>query len=429
MNAQKLPKLGRSEPQHGSWRPWQLIAFRWLFLYLMLYSLDSFVEVLEVFDRLRDLCKPVSHTMTQAFAKAFLHVDVTTFSSYSDDTYNFVQCLMFAIAATISTVIWSIADRKSLDHNRLLSWLRVVMQVHVGGTVLSYGMAKVIPCQFPALDAIRLSQPIGEYSPHGLLWAVMGYAPLYTIFGGVTEVIGGFLLMLPATYLVGALLSFAVMVNVLMFNLAYDIGVKVLSFHLLLGAAVVFLPDLKGLLKLFFLQKPFSPASYAGLFGKQRFNKVAVIVQIIVAIVWLGDQTFANLNRYHRQYSVPSYAQDGIWIVEKQTIDGRDVSSADAANLRWGRLSFNNKKLVIQNTAGTRFVCAIEPEKALIPVRQGKVVVGTMTFVRSAVEPTHASIEGTFADRKLSCQLTAVSIRELPLTRRSFRWIEDSREE
>lgn len=62
-------------------------------------------------------------------------------------------------------------------------------------------------------------------------------------------------------------------------------------------------------------------------------------------------------------------------------------------------------------------------------MRQDKVVVGTMTFVRSAVEPTHASIEGTFADRKLSWQLTAVSIRELPLTRRSLRWIEDSREE
>lgn len=51
MNAQKLPKLERSEPKHGSWRPWRLIAFRGLFLYLMLYSLDSFVEVLET-----DLC-------------------------------------------------------------------------------------------------------------------------------------------------------------------------------------------------------------------------------------------------------------------------------------------------------------------------------------------------------------------------------------
>ncbi len=428
MNAQTLPKLGRSEPQLDSWRPWQLIAFRWLFVYLMLYSFDSFAEVLKIFDRMRDLCKPVSHTMTQAFAKAFLHVDIATFSSYSDDTYNFVQCLMFAITATISTVIWSIAARKSSDHNRLLSWLRVVMQVHVGATVLSYGMAKVVPCQFPPLDAILLSQPVGEYSPQGLLWAVMGYSPLYTIFGGVTEVVAGFLLMLPATYLVGALLSFAVMVNVLMFNLSYDIGVKVLSFHLLLGAAVVFLPDLKGLLKLFFLQKPFSPASYAALFNRPKLNKTAVIVQMVVALVWLGDQTFANLNRYHRQYSVPTYAQDGIWIVEKQTVDGRDVANTDEANLRWGRLSFKNKKLVIQNTAGTRFVCAIEPDKAPIPVRQDKVVVGTMTFVRSAVEPGHASIEGTFADRKVSCQLTAVPIQELPLTRRSFRWIEDSEE-
>lgn len=242
MIAETFQKLEKSdESRENVWPVWQLIAFRWIFIYLMLYSFDSFLEVLKVFNWLRDLCKPISHAATQTFAKVFLNLDISTFASYSDDSYNYVQCLIFAIVATISAVGWSIADRRSTNHNRLFSWLRLIMQIHVGATVLSYGMAKVVPCQFPPLDAIRLSKPLGDFSASGLLWAVMGYAPLYTIFGGVTEVIAGFLLMIPATSLVGALLTFAVMTNVLMFNLSYDIGVKLLSIHLLLGAAVVFL--------------------------------------------------------------------------------------------------------------------------------------------------------------------------------------------
>src|SRR6185436_5234324 len=105
--------------------------------------------------------------------------------------------------------------------------------------MLSYGIAKVLKLQFAAIGPIGLLRTYGEDSPMRLLWAFMGHSRPYNWFIGLSEVVGGVLLLFRRTTTLGALLLIAVMTNVVMLNLCYDVPVKLHASHLLIAAIVV----------------------------------------------------------------------------------------------------------------------------------------------------------------------------------------------
>ncbi|HVS63755.1 MAG TPA: hypothetical protein VMT85_09690 [Thermoanaerobaculia bacterium] len=92
----------------------------------------------------------------------------------------------------------------------------------------------------------RLSQTIGESSPMGLLWNMMGYSRLYNLFSGGVDVLGGVLLLFRRTATLGALVAIGAMANVVLLNFAYDVPVKLYSMHLLLMGVGVAWPARRG---------------------------------------------------------------------------------------------------------------------------------------------------------------------------------------
>jgi hypothetical protein len=85
---------------------------------------------------------------------------------------------------------------------------------------------KVIPVQMHYSALTRLLQPFGTLSPMGVLWASMGSARPYEIFASFAEVAGGLLLIVPRTTILGALISFADMIQVDTLNMTYDVPVN-----------------------------------------------------------------------------------------------------------------------------------------------------------------------------------------------------------
>jgi hypothetical protein len=102
--------------------------------------------------------------------------------------------------------------------------------------MITYGVLKVIELQFSPPTPDRLIQTYGESSPMGLIWTLMGFSSLYCFFGGAGEVLGGLLLSLRRTTLLGALVCIGVLANVVMINLSFDVPVKLFSSHLLAGS-------------------------------------------------------------------------------------------------------------------------------------------------------------------------------------------------
>ena len=73
----------------------------------------------------------------------------------------------------------------------------------------------------------------------------MGFSKTYSIFAGVSEVIAGALLIPRRTQTYGAMATIAVMLNVFMMNLCFDIPVKIFSFHLMLMGVLLLMVDFK----------------------------------------------------------------------------------------------------------------------------------------------------------------------------------------
>src|SRR5262245_64793268 len=101
-----------------------------------------------------------------------------------------------------------------------------------------FGMAKVIPSQFPPPSLATLVEPVGMLSASELLWTFIGVSTRYQMFTGWAEVAAGILLIIPVTTTIGAAVAFADMVQVFALNMAYDVGLKQIAFHLMLMSLV-----------------------------------------------------------------------------------------------------------------------------------------------------------------------------------------------
>jgi hypothetical protein len=122
--------------------------------------------------------------------------------------------------------------------------------------MLIYGYSKVFPLQMAPLSIGILNEPVGNLSPMTMLWGLIGLHPAYEIVCGFAEVIGGVLILFRRTALLGALVSAFVITNVLLYNLFFDVPVKLFAANLLLGCLFLTLPDLRALFDFFWLHKP-----------------------------------------------------------------------------------------------------------------------------------------------------------------------------
>src|SRR5437016_10271632 len=111
----------------------------------------------------------------------------------------------------------------------------------------------------------------------------------YQVFTGLVEVAGGLLLLTPRTTMMGALLCLASMIQVFILNMTYDVGVKILSFQLVVMSLFLLAPDFPRLANVFFRN---DSSTEPPLFPTRHANRIALVVQITFGLYLLG--AYAN---------------------------------------------------------------------------------------------------------------------------------------
>lgn len=305
-----------------SWSATKRIAFRWLFVYIVLYMLQpsplDFVAPM--------LVAPYS-ALWERIVKAAgrllgLHITVLPNTS-GDTTYNYVQVLCYAVFAVVAALVWTVVDRgRARDHRRLYDWLRAAVRVYLSIFMFLYGAAKVIKTQFPDLSPVTLNQPLGDFTPNALLWTFMGASTLYTFWSGLLEMVGGALLVSRRTTLLGSLLCIGVMSNVLMLNLSYDVVVKLFAMHLLALALFLAAPDARRLLDFFVRNRPVPAAELRPLFAAPRRHRLVLLLRT-AALLAVALALLALHGAKRRMMTEQSAARlQGSWAVEELTVDG-----------------------------------------------------------------------------------------------------------
>ncbi len=348
------PQSGASETPTERWSLLRRIALRFGVVYFLLFTLWIPVHFLPVppIPQLYDKYRAVWRIIILWVGETLLHLQVETGipnpgNGSKDTMFNYVQLLCYVGFALAVTVIWSLLDRNRPNYERLQRWFWFYLRMALGITMIQYGAAKVFPSQFPPPSLTTLLEPFGESSPMHLLWTFMGASTPYTFFAGMAEVMGGFLLLIPRTTTLGALVSLGAMANVLMLNLGYDVPVKIGVSNLVLMSLVLLTPDVRRLAEFFFFNRKVEPAPDRLLFRGQRLNRIAAVLQVLFAVVLLGNDL------YHDQRAVWAVAEArrttpfyGIWSVEEFTVDGQVRPALLTDPQRWQRLIVEEGGLV-----------------------------------------------------------------------------------
>jgi len=403
----------------GSAPRWSLslrIAFRFAFVYFLLYCAPFPLTSIPYADQTGQWVDGFWHVVVPWVAAHLLHLPrpITIFENGSGDTtYDWVQVGCFLVTASLTTVIWSVLDRKRTSYDRLYRWSRLYLRLWLGSVMCSYGASKVIQSQFPPPMLSSLIVPYGQHSPMGLLWTFMGVSQAYNVFAGSAEMLAGILLLVPRFTTLGALFCAAVMSNVFMLNMSYDVPVKLFSFHLLAGALILAGPDFANLTQFFVFKRPAQLAIDRPFFSDRRLNLAGLILQLLFAAFLVGTDLYGSLQ--NQATPAARSALYGIWSVGRANVDWQQVVFDDygilAVQSRGGTMRYYLQKT---NAAARTITISSyrDPHSG-----------GALRFIQ--MPPNGLRLWGHLGSRRIVATLHRVDESKFLLLHRGFHWISE----
>ena len=157
----------------AKWSVYELIGFRFSFVYLILYIIIQNNGAFPFWGYLMQYPTELLHKFIPWVGKNVLNLsyEITTFTNGSGDTtYDYVIVFVIFVLAIFIAAIWSLLDRNRVNYSKWYYWLTVAVRFYLGLMLINYGLVKVIKLQFPEPSFYRLIEPYGDSSPMGLAW-------------------------------------------------------------------------------------------------------------------------------------------------------------------------------------------------------------------------------------------------------------------
>ena len=398
----------RHEPPR--WSLATRIAFRFVFSYFTLYFLLPMLAYRN--DFLREMYRDFWDAVVVWANEAVVHLpDEWVFDQLDSSAYHWVQVLCYLALAGAATVAWSVLDRRRLQYARLHPWLRFALRYMLAGAMIRYGASKVIPSQMIAPPPLGvLQQRIGDIFPNHLLWWTVGSSPPFETATGLAELLGGALLLLPRTTLLGALISTANMLLVFLLNMCYDIPVKLPSLHFLVMALILVAPDLRRLADVFLFNRRAERSQVPPLFQRKWLDRIPHVLLFLFGLYAIKSGFEFSAERYER-FHPPRPPFYGMWSVEDFTRDGKDVPLYTEPD-RWRLVTFHTPgSLRVEQMAGAwkRYELVLDMEKKRMTLGPSQEL-----FSFHQPEKDVLVLDGQLEGRRMRAKL-----RKVPLIRRT----------
>jgi hypothetical protein len=352
------------------------------------------------------------------------------FSGNSGDTaFHWILNGVLLVLAVAVTAIWSALQPSRSRDNVVHAWFRVFIRFALAAQMFYYGMAKIIPTQFPPPSLVTLVESVGNLSLSDLLWTWVGASTPYQIFTGGAEMASGILLLFPQTTILGALIGMVDMIQVFVLNMTYDFGLKQISFHYLLMFAFLLAPDARRLANVLVLNRRAEPSPALDLFSTPRANRIARVAQVGFGIYLIAMFTWVATRSYYAAGGPgePRSALYGIWNIEEMSVDGeRRPAVFNDYDRRWRRVIFDTPTvLVFQRTDDSfaHYEARVDTNTRTIALtkRNGGPWRASFTYDRPAAD--RLLLDGTMDGHTLRLQLRLVDFDTFRLLNSGFRWI------
>lgn len=429
------PEAGVTPPAPEAWSPARRLAFRFACAYLVLYSFPFPLDILPVLgDSITAFQDGLWKAVVPWVGKHVLRLstDITVMPNGSGDTtFNYVQVLMLFVLAVAVTGIWSVVDRRRTEYVKAHDVLNTNVRYVLAMSMLSYGLAKLFKSQFPFPSPERLMQPLGDFSPMGLLWTFMGYSKGYNVFTGGAEFLGACLLLFRRTTTLGALVITGVMVNVVALNFFYDVPVKLYSSHLLLMSLFLVLPDARRLLDVLVLNRATQPRPLLPPFPPSRWLSGAGLVMKLLVVGGIAYGFVSSRLEFIRKYgdSAPRPPFYGAYTVESFTQDGHRLEATSGDARRWKTVAVNRfGRLNIKHLDGTVKSFGLEedaPKKTLTLIEGQDDAAKKFVLAYTRPDANQLVLQGTLQEATIEVRLTRADESQFLLLNRGFNWIQE----
>ena len=240
--------------------------------------------------------------------------------------------------------------------------------------------------------------------------------------------LGGILLLVPRTTMLGAMISMAAMLQVFALNMTYDIGLKLVSFHLIVLAVFLLAPDASRLVDFFLRNRATSPSRQPPLFGTDRANRIALAAQIAFGLYLVGMYAYINVSFWQvGGGGSPRSPLYGIWNVEELSIDGQArPPHLNDYDRRWRRVIFDAPDSVIfQRTDDSfaRYGASVDPDGKTLALTKGSSRNWKANFTIDRPSPDRLILDGEMDGHQIRTQLRLVEFDTFRLLNSTFRWV------
>ena len=363
------------------------------------------------------------------------------FTGNSGDTaFHWILNGVLLVLAVAVTAIWSALQPgppdslrspgagRSRDHV-VHTWFRLFLRFALAAQMFYYGMAKIIPTQFPPPSLVTLVESVGNLSLSDLLWTWVGASTPYQIFTGGAEMTAGILLLFAHTTTLGALIGIADMIQVFVLNMTYDFGLKQISFHYLLMFAFLLWPDAGRLANVLALNRPTEPSHAPDLFATPSANRRALVAQVVFGLYLIGMFTWVATRSYYGAGGPgePRSLLYGIWNVEELSVDGETRPAVvNDYDRRWRRVIFDTPAVVVFQRIDDSFAhyeARVDADSRAIALtkRNGGPWRASFTFDRPSAD--RLVLNGTMDGYTLRLRLRRVELDTFRLLNSRFRWV------
>jgi hypothetical protein len=426
--------IEQDAPVDDDTRPWRVgtrVAFRFCVIYFGLFCL-TFAQITFVFTGVLAQWLPggaviwqmrAIEPLTRWVGRTVLGVDTVLHMETGSGDQAAIWVLVFSLlaVAVIATVVWSVLDRRRPSYPRLAAWFTVFLRLCLGGQMLFYGFAKLIPTQMPSPPLAALIEPFGNLSPMSVLWLQVGTSHPYEMALGAIEVIAGVLLFIPRTATLGALVSLAGTGQIFLLNMTYDVPVKILSFHLLLISALLLAPKARRLVDVLALGRGAEPEERPALFASARRNRIAAVAQVALGLWVLVGCLALNLQVWKQVGDGrPKPDLYGIWHVTEFALDGDSVPPLATDETRWQRVVFDHPGLITYQLMNGELV-------DVVAERTGDTLVLSSADATFTVDRQGDALrlDGRLKGRPLTITLERQSLDDFTLRSRGFHWVQE----
>src|SRR5690606_17387668 len=282
---------------------------------------------------------------------------------------------------------------------------------------LSYGFSKFLDGQFSYPSLERLDQKIGDSSPMGLLWTFMGYSQTYAFFGGLCQVTAGFLLFFRRTSVIGSLLAFMVMTNIVVLNFSYDVPVKLFSMHLTLISLLILYPNLKNLFCLLFLNKTIKLVPEQSLIKKKE---IGYVVLALKAFVIMGCVFIFSVVAIQSVFDKPAHNLQAIYYPKEFTKNETDA--------QWQKFIINNRYATVfyDKKNYEDFDTEIDITEQIILLKSKTDTLSTNKFKYYFSDDNRTMyLSGKFKTDSIAATFSVKRKEDFELVKRNFNWISE----